>query len=108
MSHSHNLIIDTAFNFGLIVAITIFTNIFLISFLSFKKINFSSNKEFSDNLFEKAWWTSIFTFCFTQILDIQYFDGRISIISWILLCGLKQMLDENNSKKDILYNKLIR
>ena len=36
LSHSHNLIIDTAFNFGLIVAITIFTNIFLLKLVTMR------------------------------------------------------------------------
>ena len=98
LSHSHNLIIDTAFNFGLIVAITIFTNIFLISFLSFKKINFSSNKEFSDNLFEKAWWTSFFVLFCSQMFDVQYYDLRISISFWILLAGLRCILREESYK----------
>tara|TARA_B100001248_G_scaffold244819_1_gene214185 strand:- start:392 stop:781 length:390 start_codon:yes stop_codon:yes gene_type:complete len=98
LSHSHNLIIDTAFNFGLIVAITIFTNIFLISFLSFKKINFTSNKEFSDNLFEKAWWTSFFVLFCSQMFDVQYYDLRISISFWILLAGLRCILREESYK----------
>jgi len=98
LSHSHNLIIDTAFNFGLIVAISIFTNIFLISFLSFKKINFNSQKDFSDNLFEKSWWTSFFVLFCSQMFDVQYYDLRISISFWILLAGLKCIISEESKK----------
>ena len=98
LSHSHNLIIDTAFNFGLIVAISIFTNIFLISFLSFKKINYDSQKDFSDNLFEKAWWTSFFVLFCSQMFDVQYYDLRISISFWILLAGLKCIISEESKK----------
>ena len=29
------------------------------------------------------------------MFDIQYYDGRISVISWILMAGLKSILDEN-------------
>ena len=50
--------------------------------------------------FERAWWTSIFSFCFTQLFDIQYFDARLSITAWILLSGLKQILDENEVNKN--------
>ena len=56
--------------------------------------------------FEKAWWTSIFSFCFIQLFDIQYFDARLSITSWILLCGLKLMLDETRSKTTFDYGKV--
>ena len=51
--------------------------------------------------FEKAWWTSIVCFYFTQLFDIQYFDARLSITSWILLCGLKLIIDESNTKENI-------
>ena len=56
--------------------------------------------------FERAWWASIFSFCFTQLFDIQYFDARLSITSWILLSGLKQILDENKTKKIFDYDKI--
>ena len=70
---------------------------------------FIFHKKYQTNelvIFERAWWTSIFSFCLTQLFDIQYFDARISITAWILLSGLKVMLDENNLKNDIQYNKV--
>ena len=50
-----------------------------------------------DNLFEKAWFTSFFVLLCSQMVDIEYFDGRISIVFWILLAGLKNII------KDIKY-----
>ena len=34
-----------------------------------------------------------------HLFDIQYYDGRISIASWILLAGLKQIIDYNPNKQ---------
>ena len=45
--------------------------------------------------FEKAWWVSTFLFIISQCFDVQYFDGRISIVFWILLAGIKTIIDEN-------------
>ena len=40
-----------------------------------------------------------------QLVDIQYFDGRISITGWILLAGTKNIgLNYDNNK----YEKVIK
>ena len=39
------------------------------------------------------------------MVDVQYFDGRISIILWILLSGSRNILEE---EKNILLDKLIK
>ena len=43
---------------------------------------------------DKAWWTSSFILCGTQLVDVQYYDGKISIAFWILLAGLKSIVNE--------------
>ena len=106
--HPHNILLELAISYGYPVAIILISSVITLLIMSAKLVFDKKHQKSELVFFEKAWWTSIFTFCFTQLLDIQYFDGRISITSWILLCGLKQMLDENNSKKDIDYNRLIR
>ena len=47
------------------------------------------DKNYNLDIFERAWWVSTFTLLFSQMFDVQYFDGRISIILWIFLTGLK-------------------
>ena len=43
-----------------------------------------------DNLiFEKTWFASIFFITYSHLFDMQYFDLRISIVTWILLAGLR-------------------
>ncbi len=95
MSHAHNLILDTAFNYGLLVSILIFSNIFFICFLTFKKIFFININKFSDNYFERAWWTSFFVLFCSQMFDVQYYDLRISIAFWLLLAGLRCIIEKN-------------
>ena len=45
MGHAHNLFLDYAFSFGIFVALIVFTNIFLLGYLCFKKFIFQSQKE---------------------------------------------------------------
>jgi len=104
INHTHNLIIDTAFNYGIPFAIIIFLSIFKIVVSSFKNIYFLNNNNFKNIYFEKAWWTSFFILLCSQMFDVQYYDGRISIAFWILLAGLKCNIDENI--KNNLNNKI--
>lgn len=95
IGHAHNLILDTAFNYGLIVTLLIFSNIFILSFLTIKHIYFSKYIEKSKNIFfERAWLTSFLILFLSQMFDVQYFDIRISISFWILLSGMKCMLSQ--------------
>ena len=50
------------------------------------------------SLFDKAFWTALLFFIISQLADIQYFDGKISLIIWILIVGIKKMLEERNKK----------
>ena len=40
-------------------------------------------------IFEKAWFSSILFITYSHLFDMQYFDLRISIITWILLSGIR-------------------
>ena len=87
VGHAHNLILELALSYGIPVTVIIFTTIILISFFSFVKI-FLRNKNNQINLYERAWVSSFFILLLSQMVDIQYFDGRISLIFWIQLAGL--------------------
>ena len=97
--HAHNLIIDLAFNYGLLIAILIFAAIFFISYQSFKRLFFINLNRLSIDYFERAWWTSFIILLFSQMFDVQYYDLRISIAFWLLLSGLKCMITEDNKNK---------
>ena len=93
--HPHNLLLELAISYGYPATILLLSNISLLLIHSSKFIFNSKSQENPYSIFEKAWWSSIFIFLLSQSVDVQYFDGRISIVCWILLAGLKTMIDEN-------------
>ena len=97
--HSHNIFLELAFSFG--IPLAIFMLVILIKLLidSFRLIykNNNNNKLYS----EKAWLVSCFIIIICQLNDITYFDGKIGLLIWILLTGLKCILNENEK---VLYN----
>ncbi len=91
IGHSHNLILELAVSYGIPVTILIFGCIFIISIKAFFKIFVSSSFSKTD-FFERAWYSSFFVLSCSQLVDVQYFDVRISIVFWILLAGLKEII----------------
>ena len=98
-SHSHNLPLELALQYGIPSMLIIVGNVVYLTYVSFKKIfisNLNTHKKF---IYERAWVTSILMLILIHLFDIQYYDGRISIASWILLAGLKQIIDYNPNKQ---------
>ena len=95
--HSHNLMIELAISYGMPATILFFIILGIIIVLSGKKIFFKKNIK-DTSIFDKAFWSALFVFLISQIFDIQYFDGKISIIVWVLLAGLKKIIEEDNHK----------
>ncbi len=93
IGHPHNIIFELAFNYGVITAVILSSKIFQYLKKSYKLIaNYAVLKinNGKENLFfEKAWFSSILFLTYSHLFDIQYFDLRISIITWILLAGLR-------------------
>ena len=97
--HSHNLLAELALSYGLPATIILFAAITYILLISAKKLFFLQNKEIQrKDFYERAWWCSTFFFLISQMADVQYFDGRISIVFWILLAGLKNSIDPKYQK----------
>ena len=95
--HSHNLLLELAISYGVPSTIIFFTTINMILLKSGKFI--FNNKRFNDiALYDKAFWAALFFFIISQLADIQYFDGKISLVIWILIAGLKNIIEENNNK----------
>lgn len=98
IQHAHNLYLDLAFNYGLPCVFIIFGIIFLLLIkVLLNNLNLSKTKvsiKFA-SFIEKSWWVSCLIFSLTQLFDVQYYDGRISITFWLLLAGLKAQLNEN-------------
>ena len=95
--HSHNLITELAISYGIPVTIIFFLSVLLL-LLKSGQIIFSKNSKLDKhNIIDRAFWSSIFFFFLSQLLDIQYFDGKISILAWCLLAGIKNILDESST-----------
>ena len=93
IGHPHNIIFELAFNYGLLTAVIISSKVFQYLYKFYKFIANKTKFKISNNeqnlYFEKAWFSSVLFITYSHLFDIQYFDLRISIISWILLSGLK-------------------
>ena len=99
ISHPHNLPLDLAISYGIPAAILIiFTIMMITKGAAIEIFSLDTRKNTSELLFEKAWFASFITLALANLLDIQYFDGRISIVSWILLSGLKNIYEKQNEQ----------
>ena len=94
--HSHNLFTELSISYGLPSTFILITFLGIILFTSFK--NLFRKKE--TNIKDRAFFVAILVFLISQLVDIQYFDGRISLVFWLLLACLKSINDE---KKLIRY-----
>ena len=88
IEHTHSLPLELGLNYGLIIASIL---IILISYLVIKcslkifKIPNDDEKIF----FNKCWLVSTLIVLISQLNDITYYDGKISLLIWILLSGTK-------------------
>ena len=97
--HSHNLLSELAISYGLPVVIILFISISSLLIKSGYLIFFKSEL-LKNTPIDRAFWASIFIFLLSQLVDIQYFDGKISIVAWTLLSALKKIYDEK------IYNQI--
>ena len=95
-NHTHNLPLELMVGYGIPPAIFIFIPIFLLIYFSSKKVLFK-NRNILEPIIDKAWVSALIALIFSQMVDVQYFDGRISIIFWLLLVGAKSIIDEKKS-----------
>ena len=92
--HAHNLPLELFVSFGLIIGFMI---LIPITFLTIKSslIVFSDFKKRLENkIIDRAWVLSLILLILMHLVDIQYYDGRISLIGWTLLAGAKNIIAE--------------
>ena len=102
--HAHNLPIDFAISYGIFPCIIIFSFYGGILYLASKKIfqlSRITDSEIYYYLNNKAWFSAFLIFLLSHLFDIQYFDARISTLSWILIAGLRCLLREDDNKNSI-------
>ncbi len=96
--HSHNLFLETSISYGLIFSVLLFFIVFKVLINSWKII-FKKNK----NIINKCWWISTFIFIFNHMLDVTYYDVRISLFFWIMLAGLNSIINEDQITNNIKF-----
>ena len=104
IQHSHNIFLEISINHGLPSAFIIFSSLLFITINCWKKystpnLNKFAGIDITNKQFEQAWIISFITFFIIHIFDITYFDGRISTLSWILLAGMRSIINENSILK---------
>ena len=88
--HTHNIILELAYNFGIPLSILLTTTIIIFLIKVFNKLrNFENNYQFQIN---KAWFFASFLIVLVQINDVTYYDGKISLIFCILFAGSRSIL----------------
>jgi len=100
--HSHNLPLELAVSHGLLVMFLIVGLVLSLLVVSMKKCIFFKSSNHQSILFDRAWWTSTFVLVFLHGADMPLFDGRINLVGWILLSGLRCMIlpDQLLNKKE--------
>ena len=92
-AHSHNLALELMISYGLPAAFFTIAPIFSLVYLSCKNI---LRKNLSkDFLIDKSLVISMLIILLMHMVDIQYFDGRFSLIFWLLIASIKNILSKN-------------
>ena len=99
--HSHNFILQIAFDYGIPTALIllIFTML-LLSRTAIKIFNPKGSYQNLNNLnINKSWFAASLIATTSQISDMTFFDGKISIIIIILIAGLKCIFEDLEFEK---------
>lgn len=100
--HTHNLILEMANNYGIVISLILFTTIFFLMYKSKPNLSQQNFSILDNQLINKFWWVSTLIILLMHLTDITYYDGRISLLFWILISGVRCNLRENNNKQSLL------
>lgn len=92
--HAHNLPLELMVSYGVITSLMILLPISFILFRSFLISYRDSNIQLNTIILDRAWVSSLLLLFLMHLVDIQYLDGRISILGWLLLAGAKNIIVE--------------
>lgn len=94
-AHAHNLPLELMVSYGIPAALFILIPFSILVKSSVYEIFIKNSFSLKTYLFDRAWVTSLIILSGSHLVDIQYFDGRISIAGWVLLAGLKNIVRKN-------------
>ena len=97
--HAHNLPLELMVNYGVPTTLILLIPIIYLIYKSFVKIFIKIRKINKETIIDRVWIISLSTLVLSQLVDIQYYDGRISIIGWLLLAGTRNILLEEQNLK---------
>ncbi len=93
-NHSHNILFELAYNFGIPLSLIIsytFLNIYRKAFSNINKLQIELNHDYID----KAWFVSLTIMLISFLSDLTFYDGKISIVFAALFAGLKNISHQN-------------
>ena len=90
--HSHNLPLELMINYGIPAALLILIPTTYLVYKAYLKLFFVKLNVYKSSILDRAWLISLTLLIAMHLVDIQYFDGRISIAGWILLAGIKNIV----------------
>ena len=93
--HAHNLPLELMINYGIPAALMILLPTLYLTYKAYSKL-FLNNLNLSKfKILDQAWIISLILLILMHLVDIQYFDGRISIVGWVLLAGTRNIVLHN-------------
>ena len=92
--HSHSIPLEISIQYGLISSFLLSSLVIFILFKSFRVVFLDLNyklKNYCEESFDKGWYAAFVVILFSNLIDIVYFDVRISILFWLFLAGLRNI-----------------
>ncbi len=91
-AHAHNLPLELILSYGIPAGLLILIPFTLLVKFSIEEVFIRNSFNLRLLLFDRAWITSLIILSGSHLVDIQYFDGRISIAGWVLLAGARNII----------------
>ncbi len=93
--HTHNLFLELAAGYGFIVSISFLFFILYLFFSTWQFLEKEKKVNYPYKIIDKSWIAASLIIVLSQMYDITYYDGRISIVFWVLLSGLRNIFTFN-------------
>lgn len=96
--HAHNLILQIAFDYGIPLSLILTSFLLVLLYKGWVEIFKNNNKlnEFN-HYFDKCLFASTLIALISQLYDVTYFDGRVAIIIWLMLAGIKSTIEDKHN-----------
>lgn len=98
VQHTHNIFLEISFNYGLITTLLFSIIICIITYNSFSVILF---QEKFNTILNKAFLASFLAIIIFHLSDFPYYDGKVSLISWIILSALNSIIRESQNQEQL-------